>query len=74
MARRLHLFKGDHEADAVAAITPQVAAGDEVTVAILGDVAPPAVPPSASVRRVPDELSYDALIELIFASDAVVTW
>ena len=72
--RRLHLFKGDHATTAAAIIAPQVAAGDEVTVALLGGVVPPALPADVSIRRVPEDLSYEALAELIFAADAVVTW
>ena len=74
MARRLHLFKGDHAATVAAVVAPQLAAGDEVTIALLGGAAPPPVPAAATVRRVPDDLSYDGLAQLIFAVDAVVSW
>ena len=72
--RRLHLFKGDHADVAAHVIAPQVAAGDDVTVAVLGDAVPPGLPAGVLVRRVPDDLSYEALLELIFGADAVVTW
>ena len=74
MARPLHLFKGDHADTAVAVIAPQLAAGDEVTVAVLGGATPPALSPEVTIRRVPDDLSYDGLVALIFEADAVVTW
>ena len=73
MARVLHLFKGDHAAEAAAVITAQVGAGDHVTVALL-DAATPPLPGGVETKRVPAELSYEQLAELIFASDHVVTW
>jgi hypothetical protein len=74
MARVLHLLKGDHVRDALDVVTPQVAAGDEVTVVLLGGAAPPALPPGVEVIRVPETTSYDELVALVFAADAVVTW
>ena len=74
MARVLHVFKGTHTGEAVAVITPQVAAGDEVTVALIGGVTAPVFPPGVSVQRVPEDAPYDRLLELIFAADHVVTW
>jgi len=32
------------------------------------------LPAGVRVQRVPDELSWDALLEQIFAADQVVTW
>ena len=74
MARVLHLLKGDHAAQAVAVITPQAAAGDRVTVALLGDTAAPSLPAGVEVRRIPADTSYGDLVELIFEADHVVTW
>jgi hypothetical protein len=74
MARALHVFKGDHGAEAGIAIARAVAAGDQVEVAIVGGVAAPPLPTGVTVHRVPDQLSYEALVELIFAADHVVTW
>ena len=74
MAHALHLLKGDHADRAVAVIGPQIAAGDRVTVALLGGAAAPSLPAGVDVRRVPEDLSYDELLELIFAADTVVTW
>lgn len=74
MSRVLHLFKGAHTGEAVAVIAPQAAAGDEVTVALVGGAAPPPLPPGVTVHRVPEDVSYERLLELIFAADHVVTW
>ena len=74
MSRVLHLFKGTHAGEALAVIAPQAAAGDEVTVALLGGAAAPALPAGVSVQRVPEDASYERLLELIFAADHVVTW
>ena len=73
MARVLHLMKGEHTTEALAVIAAQVAAGDQVTVALLEAAAPP-LPASVTIQRVPAELPYDRLVELVFASDHVVTW
>jgi len=74
VARVLHLFKGDHAAEAAAVITAQLSAGDHVTIALLDAATAPALPAGAETRRVPDELSYERLAELIFSADHVVTW
>ena len=74
MAGLLHLLKGDHAAEAVAVIAAQIAAGDQVTVALLAGAAAPPLPASVEVHRVPEDASYERLLELIFAADSVVTW
>jgi hypothetical protein len=74
MARALHVFKGDHPAEAGAVIARALAAGDQVEVAIVGDAEPPALPAGVTVHRVPGQASYERLLELIFASDQVVAW
>ena len=74
MSRVLHVFKGPHASEALAVITPQAAAGDEVTVALLGGVTAPALPRGVHVTRVPEDVSYERLLELIFEADHVVTW
>ncbi|HEV8142175.1 MAG TPA: hypothetical protein VGQ77_04910 [Methylomirabilota bacterium] len=74
MTHVVHIFKGDHAAEAGAVISPQVAAGDEVTVVLLAGTAPPALPAGVKIQRVPEETSYERLLELIFAADHVVTW
>ena len=74
MSRMLHLFKGDHATELVAVIAPQLAAGDQVTVALLAGAALPVLPAGVEVHRVPEDASYERLLELIFAADSVVTW
>jgi hypothetical protein len=74
MARVLHVFKGDHDAEAGTVIARAVAAGDQVEVALVGGVEPPALPAGVTVHRVPEQLSYAQLAELIFTADSIVTW
>jgi hypothetical protein len=74
MPRALHVLKGDHTGQAAAVIEAQLAAGDAVTVALIGGIAAPALPERAVVHRVPDEVSWERLLELIFEADSVVTW
>lgn len=73
MAAVLHLLGEGDASLAVSVIEGQLAAGDRVTVALIGEVAPP-LPPGLEVHRVPAELSYSRLLDLIFAADHVITW
>lgn len=70
----LHLWKGGDPALAVAAMAREVAQGERVTLAVLHGAPAPAVGPAVIVTRVPEELSWDALLELIFQADRVVAW
>ena len=74
MARVLHLLRASAPL-AATAIQRDLEAGDEVAVALLGE-APidPPLPAAVAVHRVPDDWSYDRLLEEIFAADRVVTW
>ena len=74
MAAVLHLYKGGDPGLALAAIERGLAAGDQVSVALLHGAALTRLPGGVRVQRVPDELDWDALLETIFASDQVVTW
>ena len=74
MARVLHVFKGDHPVEATAVITQQIGAGDQMTVALLAGVTAPAMPPGVELVRVPEDTSYERLLELIFAADSVIAW
>lgn len=74
MATVLHLFKGGDAALALATIEAQRDAGDAVTVALLHDATMAALPDGIRVHHVPSDLPYDKLLDLIFASDSVVTW
>ena len=73
MARVLHLLKPGDTGLALEMIDHQSAAGDLVTVALLpGATASP--PPGVPARRVPDELSWESLLEEIFEADQVIAW
>ena len=74
MAKALHLLKGEDHALMAATVARQLAAGDAVSVVALHGAAVPALPPGAVVRRVPDELSWDALLEAMFEADQVIAW
>ena len=74
MARALHLIKGNDTGLAAATIARQRTVGDTVDVVILPGAAVPALPPGLVVRRVPDELSWDALLEAMFEADQVIAW
>lgn len=72
----LHILKDDSAAIAVPVIEAVCRQpGAEVTVVLLEGTAPPALPPGARIRRLADgDLDYAALLDLVFASDHVVTW
>ena len=75
MARVLHLLARASAPRAATVIGQDLAAGDEVAVALLAE--PPIDPPlpgPAAVHRVPADWTYDELLERIFAADRVVTW
>jgi hypothetical protein len=75
MARVLHLLPRPSAPLAVPVIREDVAAGDEVAVALLADGAvDPPLPEAVSLHHVPADWSYDRLLEQIFAADRVVTW
>jgi hypothetical protein len=74
MARALHLLKGGDASLALATVARQLAFGDAVTVVVLPGAAVPAVPAGAVLRRVPDELTYEQLLEAIFEADQVIAW
>jgi hypothetical protein len=73
MARVLHLLKADDPL-AAAVMAQQRAAGDDVTLALLPD-APGLTPPAGvAVHRVPDDWTWDTLLEQIFEADQVIAW
>jgi hypothetical protein len=74
MARVLHLIKSADHALALATIDQQRQAGDAITVAVLPGGVAPSLEASVTLRRVPDDLSWEALLDLVFESDHVVTW
>lgn len=73
MPRVLHLLKADSEI-ARAAIGAGVAGGDRVTVALLPGAPDPGLPAGVTVRRVPDDASWEELFDLIFEAESVVAW
>jgi hypothetical protein len=75
MATVLHLLKGEDASGlALATIEGQRAAGDTVTVALLHHAPAPKLPDGVRVHRVPADLTYEGLLELVFAADHVITW
>jgi hypothetical protein len=74
MAKALHLVKGDDVGLALATVARQLAAGDTVTVVALHGAALPSVPAGVALRRVPEELSYEQLLEAMFEADQVIAW
>ncbi|MBI4245638.1 MAG: hypothetical protein HY614_00480 [Candidatus Rokubacteria bacterium] len=74
MARVLHLLKSREAELPLATIAREVEAGDDVTVALLHGTPAPTLPEKVRVHRVPDDLSYEGLLEKIFESDQVITW
>ena len=74
MGRALHLVKTEDTGLVAATVTRQLAAGDAVTVVALHGVALPRLPAGVVVRRVPDDLSWDAVLEAMFEADQVVAW
>jgi len=74
MARALHLVKDGDVELALATVARQLAEGDAVTVVALHGAAVPSLPAGATVRRVPEEISYDQLLEAIFDAHHVIAW
>ncbi|HXG05031.1 MAG TPA: hypothetical protein VNO23_16665 [Candidatus Binatia bacterium] len=74
MAGVLHLVKSPDVGLARAAIEQQLRAGDRVSVALLHGAPAPDVPAGVPLFRVPEEVPYDRLLELIFEADQVVAW
>ena len=74
MARFLHLLKGDSLPLAGVVIERNLREpGARVTVVLLDGPAA-SLPAGAAVRRLGADLDYDALVDLIFESDHVITW
>ncbi|MGH7390095.1 MAG: hypothetical protein ACREM3_11670 [Candidatus Rokuibacteriota bacterium] len=74
MTTVLHVMKGGGADLALATLAGQLAAGDRVTVALLHGTPPPKLPDAVRVLRVPEDASYERLLELIFESDRVTAW
>ena len=74
MATVLHLLKGPDPALARSVMEQNVRAGDQVSAVFLEGSAVVELPGAVRVRHVGADLSYAELLDLIFASDHVITW
>ncbi len=74
MSRVLHLVKDGELGLLEPTLQRQAAAGDHVTVVLIGG-AECAIPADGiDVRRLPGDLDYDRLLDLVFEADQVVAW
>jgi hypothetical protein len=73
MAAVLHIVGQNDWSRVLDVIRGQVTAGDTVTVAVTGHGLP-ALPPGVTAHRVPADLSYDQLLDLVFSVDQVISW
>jgi hypothetical protein len=74
MARALHVLKGGDVALVRATMERQLAAGDRVSVALLPGASAPELPADVDIHRVPEEWSYERLLEAVFEADHLTTW
>jgi hypothetical protein len=74
MAQVVHLLAAAPDALALATMQRQLEAGDRVIVALFEAVDAGRLPARAAVRRVPEELDYPQLVDLVFESDQVLAW
>jgi hypothetical protein len=75
MTSALHLLTGDDPAPLLVMIEQQRRdPSTTVTVVLLPGATVAPLPDDVRVRRVDHDLSYSDLLDLIFASDHVVTW
>ena len=74
MARTLHLLNGEDNALASATIARQIAAGDTVSVVALPGAHVPHLPADLTVRRAPDEISWQQVLAAMFEADQVIAW
>jgi hypothetical protein len=72
----LHLLKNDSPPLAATVIEQNLRqAGAQVTIVLLGGAgAAASLPAGAEIKRLGPDLDYNALLDLIFESDHVVTW
>ena len=74
MAHVLHLLKGPDAALARVVMEQNLRTGDEVSAVFLEGSTVFDVPAAVRVRCIGTDLSYAELLDLIFASDHVITW
>ena len=70
----LHLLTARDPARAWPLIERQRGEPDVTVHVVLLPGAGPSVPETLAARRVPDDLPYEELLDLIFASDQVIAW
>lgn len=69
----LHILGDKDPALARAAMEAALAAGDTVAAALVGE-SDPGLPAGVTVRRVPGQDGWDALLDAIFRADQVIAW
>jgi hypothetical protein len=74
MATVVHLVRADADTLAASTIEGQVDAGDRVTLILLEGAPDLPHPAPVEVHRVPEELGYGELLDLVFAADQVIAW
>ena len=75
MTAVLHLLTNGDRTRALPVIERQRGDADtSVAVVLLPGATASPLPDGLVARRVPDELSYEELLDLIFASDQIVAW
>jgi len=70
----LHLVDGAATPLALDTIHKQTAAGDRITVVLLEGAPAGDFPHQARIHRLPGDVSYDDLLDLVFAADQVIAW
>ncbi len=74
MATVLHVLKAGSHPLAIETMRREVAAGDHVTVALLDGAEPSDTPASVRRVRVPEDVSYAQLLDLVFEAERVIAW
>ena len=70
----LHLVDGATTSLALDMIRQQAAAGDRITVVLLEDAQVGSLPNAIRVHRLPGDVTYADLLDLIFEADQVIAW
>jgi hypothetical protein len=70
----LHVLRGNVSPLASTTIERQAEAGDRVTIVLLEGAPAPRPVERVVIHRVPDDLSYSQLLDLVFEADQVIAW
>jgi hypothetical protein len=70
----VHVLTGPPDAIVDTTVAAQRAAGDDITIVLVGRASAPASAKGLTVRHAPDEVSWSGVLDLIFAADQVVCW